>query len=143
MANLKYLAIPCCLILAALFLSVEKKEKYVAAVVSKGLASLCFVVLGLLNAGGSSLSRLVVIGLALGLIADVMLNLRYVFKKKGQLIFLIGIVIFLSGHVVYLAAVLPLCLFAGCAAGLVLPGARHQESGQSEKSLLCGLTPEL
>ena len=109
MTNLKFAAIPACLILAALFLSLEKKEKYVGAVVSKGLASLCFVILGLLNAGGDSLSRLVVIGLALGCIADVMLNLRYVFKEKGQLIFLVGIVIFLAGHIVYLAAVLPLC----------------------------------
>ena len=109
MANIKYVLIPVCFILAALFLSQEKKKKYVAAVVSKGLASCCFVLLGLLNAGNSALSRLVVIGLALGLIADVMLNLRYVFQKKGQLVFLVGILIFLSGHIVYLAAVLPLC----------------------------------
>ena len=109
MANIKYVLIPVCFILAALFLSQEKKKKYVAAVVSKGMASCCFVLFGLLNAGNSALSRLVVIGLALGLIADVMLNLRYVFQKKGQLVFLVGILIFLSGHIVYLAAVLPLC----------------------------------
>jgi uncharacterized membrane protein YjjP (DUF1212 family) len=38
----------------------------------------------------------------------VLLNLRWVFKEKGQLVFLVGILVFLSGHIVYLAAVLPM-----------------------------------
>ena len=97
-----------CLIFAALFLYMESKEKYVPAVVLKGLASLCFVVLGIRCSSGSPLSRLVVIGLVLGCIADVLLNLRWVFREKGQLIFLVGILVFLSGHVLYLAAILPL-----------------------------------
>ena len=45
-------------------------------------------------------------GLLLGCAADVLLNLRYVFEKKGQLVFLVGILVFLSGHVLYLAAIL-------------------------------------
>ena len=97
-----------CLIFAALFLYQESKEKYVAAVVLKGMASLCFVVLGIICSSGSHLSRLVVIGLILGCVADVLLNLRWVFKKKGQMFFLVGILVFLSGLVLYLAAVLPL-----------------------------------
>ena len=32
-----------------------------------------------------------------------------VFEKKGQAIFLVGILVFLTGHIMYLAAVLPLC----------------------------------
>ena len=32
-----------------------------------------------------------------------------VFKEKGQLIFLVGILVFLTGHIMYLAAVFPLC----------------------------------
>lgn len=97
-----------CLIFAALFLYQESKEKYVAAVALKGLASLCFVVLGIICNPGSHLSRLIVVGLVLGCVADVLLNLRWVFKEKGQMIFLVGILVFLSGHVLYLAAVLPL-----------------------------------
>ncbi|MBR5343589.1 MAG: lysoplasmalogenase [Oscillospiraceae bacterium] len=97
-----------CLVLAALFLYQEGKENYVSAVIVKGLASLCFVVLGLICSPGSHPARLVVIGLVLGCVADVLLNLRMVFKEKGQLIFLVGILVFLSGHILYLAAVLPM-----------------------------------
>ena len=97
-----------CLCLAALFIWAEKKENYVSAVILKGLASLCFVFVGIMAGNGSQVAKLAVTGLALGCIADVLLNLRWVFPKKGQLIFLIGILVFLSGHVVYLAAVLPM-----------------------------------
>ena len=104
-----YVLIPFCLILAGLFLRTENQEKYVTAVVLKGLASLCFVILGLLASPGTHMAKMIVTGLILGCIADVMLNLRWVFKAKGQLIFLVGILVFLSGHIFYLAAVLPLC----------------------------------
>ncbi len=104
-----FFLIPLCLALAALFLWQEKKENYVPAVILKGLASLCFVVLGFLCSTGGQIAKLICIGLVLGCAADVLLNLRYVFKEKGQLVFLVGILVFLSGHVLYLAAVLPLC----------------------------------
>ena len=97
-----------CLALAALFLYQEKERKYVPAVVLKGLASLCFVILGLLCSPGTHTAKLIVTGLVLGCVADVMLNLRFVFEKKGKLIFLVGILVFLTGHIFYLAAALPL-----------------------------------
>lgn len=97
-----------CLILACLFIIEENKEKYVAAVVLKGLASLCFVIVGAMAGDGSHLAKLVLAGLILGCVADVLLNLRWVFKEKGKLIFLVGILVFLSGHVVYLKAILPM-----------------------------------
>ena len=103
------LLIPLCLAFAGVFLWTEKQEKYVPAVVLKGLASLCFVILGLLTSPGTHMARLIVTGLILGCVADVMLNLRWVVQGKGQMIFLIGILIFLSGHVFYLAAILPMC----------------------------------
>lgn len=103
------LLIPLCLALAGVFLWQESKENYVPAVILKGLASLCFVLLGLHCSSGTELAGLVVLGLVLGCVADVLLNLRWVFPKKGQTIFLVGILVFLSGHVLYLAAILPLC----------------------------------
>lgn len=103
-----YILIPLCLFLAAVFLRQEGREKYGQAVVLKGLASLCFVLLGLLCSPGTPTARPVVIGLVLGCVADVLLNLRWVFREKGQPIFLLGILVFLSGHILYLAAVLPL-----------------------------------
>ena len=103
------LLIPLCLILAGIFLRKESQKKYVPAVALKGAASLCFVLLGVLCSSGTPLARLIVVGLVLGCAADVLLNLRMVFEKKGQTIFLVGILVFLSGHVLYLAAILPLC----------------------------------
>lgn len=104
-----YLLIPLCLILAGLFLWQEHKKNYVPAVILKGAASACFAALGLLLSSGSSQAKLICTGLILGLAADVLLNLRYVFPKKGQLIFLVGILVFLSGHVFYLAALWTMC----------------------------------
>ncbi len=104
-----FILVPLCLVLAGLFLWIEKQGKYVPAVVLKGLASLCFVILGLLASPGTQMAKLIVTGLVLGCAADVMLNLRWVLKEKGQLIFLVGILVFLSGHIFYLAAVLPIC----------------------------------
>ncbi len=102
-----YLLIPLCLCLAAAFLWQESRKNYVPAVILKGLASVCFVVLGFLLNNGAPTATRIVVGLVLGCVADVLLNLRYVFEKKGQLIFLVGIVVFLSGHILYLAAILP------------------------------------
>ena len=98
---MKFVLIPLCCILAGVFLYQESKKKYVPAVVLKGLASLCFVILGYLCASKGSISDRI----------DVLLNLRLVFPKKGQLIFLVGILVFLAGHVLYLAAILPLSLY--------------------------------
>lgn len=101
-----------CLVIAVLLLFREREGDYVQAVLLKGLASLCFVILGILCArhvGWPQTAKLIVTGLILGAIADVLLNLRQVFQAAGQKIFLVGILVFLSGHIVYLTAVLPLC----------------------------------
>ena len=108
-----------CLVFAAAFLFQERRERYVPAVVLKGLASVCFVILGILFSPGTLLAKRIVCGLILGCIADVLLNLRYVVGEKGQLVFLLGILVFLSGHILYLAAVAglranwPVCLAVG------------------------------
>lgn len=98
-----------CAVFAAGLLWQEDKEQYVTATVSKALASLCFVAIGVMNSPGTHFAKLIVAGLILGCIADILLNLRKVFTEKGQPIFLVGILVFLSGHIMYLAAVLPLC----------------------------------
>ena len=117
-----FILIVLCAVLARVFLLAESKEEYVKAVILKGLASLCFVAIGLTCNPGNHVSNLIVAGLVIGCIADVMLNLRMVFKEKGQLIFLVGILVFLTGHIMYLAAVLPLCPYkpACIITGLVL-----------------------
>ena len=103
-----YVTVGLCAVLAGIFLYTESRKQYVPAVILKGLASLCFVVTGILCSNGSQLAKMIVLGLAIGCAADVLLNLRFVFKEKGQTVFLVGILVFMTGHIIYLAAVLPL-----------------------------------
>lgn len=105
---MKYLYLcPICLILVAVFVIEEKNQKYVLADILKGLASCVFVILGILSSKcglDPTFAQKIIIGLILGCIADILLNLRYVFKTKGQLVFLVGILVFLAGHILYLLA---------------------------------------
>lgn len=128
--QLEYLYLfPICLGIAAVFIVVEKLEKYLVADVIKGVASAFFVVLGLLGlrfTNDMSFARWVLAGLVLGMIADVLLNLRYVYEgTKSQLAFMSGILVFLLGHIAYIVACLPYCRvlpFAICV-GIVLAAA--------------------
>ena len=105
---MQYGLILVCIGLVLVFLYAENNKKYISATILKGLASVCFVLLGLLCSPGTGTARMIVYGLITGAVADVLLNLRWVFPAKGQRIFLVGIVVFLVGHILYLAAVLPL-----------------------------------
>ena len=99
------------IVLQMLFIAVEHKEKYVPAVILKGCASALFCIIGYFgnNASSQSFTKWIFIGLLLGMIGDIFLNLRYVFPAQGQKIFLAGIFFFLIGHILYLAALIPLC----------------------------------
>ena len=79
-----YFAALLCIVFAGLFLHAESGEKYVSALIFKGLASLCFVAVGVLCSPGTDTAKLILWGLIIGCIADVLLNLRFVFVKKGQ-----------------------------------------------------------
>lgn len=114
-----------CLLVMAIFIKTEHDEKYLLAAILKGIASLCFVIFGTINADKSlnaEFAKLVKLGLILGLIADVLLNLRFVFKKYGKIVFLVGILVFLAGHILYLCALIPICdhLIASIIIGVVV-----------------------
>ena len=97
------------IVLQALFIKVEHEEKYLLADIFKGLASLMFVLVGYnayLTTNNIS-NRQLLIGLIFGMVGDILLNLRYVFPKQGQKIFLAGIHSFLIGHIMYLVALIP------------------------------------
>ena len=76
------------------------------AVWLKGFASVFFVILGIYCfSKNPSSGKLIVIGLALGMIGDVLLNLRYlVSKSASNKVFALGILAFLSGHILYIVA---------------------------------------
>ena len=101
-----------CLAIMAAFIAAEHAERFVVGVALKGAASLVFVILGIVCASAAPEAevdyvRLIVAGLAIGAVADVILNLRYVYEKVGQLLFALGTLVFLAGHVVYTAATYP------------------------------------
>ena len=113
----------------ATFITVEHAEKYTPAVALKGTAAALFCLIGfagMQNASNAGFARLIVIGLVFGALGDVLLNLRFVFPAKGQKIFLAGVAAFLTGHILYLAALIPLsqtlvtCLLLGAAAAAAL-----------------------
>ncbi len=96
----------CCGAFMALFLRAFEREAYRRAVWLKGLASLCFVTLGLLfcRISGDRFSKLVLGGLHLGLLGDVLLALRYVYAQRHDPLFLAGALSFAVGHALYLTA---------------------------------------
>ena len=99
-----------CLVLMVAFIVAEAREQWTTGVVLKGAASLCFAVFGLLGSQVTSDARFagfVVAGLFVGAVADVLLNLRYVYEQFGRLLFAGGTLVFLAGHVLYAVGVWP------------------------------------
>lgn len=94
------------------FIAVERQEKYVLADILKGAAAACFVAVGVIGYTTKctdSFGQKLMIGLIFGMVGDILLNLRFVVgEEKGQKVFLLGIVAFLVGHILYLAALIPL-----------------------------------
>ena len=114
------------------FIKTEYAGKMAKATVLKGLASACFVMLGALcyAENRTVFGRLILIGLILGMVGDIFLNLRNQFSgAASQKVFAIGILAFLSGHFLYIAAlitqnaatVLPALLTAGIRSILASP----------------------
>lgn len=99
-------------ILQGTFIYVEHQKKYVAADILKGSAATCFVIIGIIGyatKATDSFGLKLMIGLIFGMVGDILLNLRFVVgEAKGQKVFLLGIVAFLVGHILYLAALIPL-----------------------------------
>lgn len=114
--------------LQGIFIAVEHKEKYIPAVILKGSAAVIFCTIGILAMGVSSnkdFAKLVVLGLCFGALGDILLNLRFVFPQIGQKIFLAGVAAFLTGHILYLCAIVPLSqnLVPCLAVGVILAAA--------------------
>lgn len=93
----------------AVFIILEQKKKMTAAVATKALASLLFVLLGVLclrSGKDAAYAVLILIGLAFGAAGDICLNLRHLVGSKGKAVFMAGIAAFLIGHLFYLFALI-------------------------------------
>ena len=114
------------------FIKTEYDGKMSKATVLKGLASAFFVLLGArcYAENRTGFGRLILSGLILGMVGDIFLNLRSQFSgAASQKVFAVGILAFLSGHFLYIAAlitqnaaiVLPALLTAGILSILAIP----------------------
>ncbi len=94
-------------IVEAIFIILEQKKKLLAALLCKSAASFLFILAGVLafqQVKHSSYAIFVLLGLVLGAVGDICLNLRFLVSKQAKLIFMLGIAAFLFGHVAYLFA---------------------------------------
>lgn len=93
------------------FIKTEYAGKMAKATLLKGIASAFFVALGVIcyAENATNFGRLILIGLILGMVGDIFLNLRNQFEgAASRKIFAIGILAFLSGHFFYIAALIRL-----------------------------------
>lgn len=89
----------------AVFIVLEYRKLWLPALLTKGAASLLFLLVGLFSlhlAVDSDYAHLVLAGLLLGVIGDVCLNLRNLCSGRAKLIFMMGIAAFLMGHFFYI-----------------------------------------
>ncbi len=91
------------------FIRTELAGKMAKATLLKGIASAFFVAFGVCCYFWlpSSFGKLILIGLVLGMIGDILLNLRNQLTGGASMkVFALGILAFLSGHFLYIAALI-------------------------------------
>ncbi|MCE5188815.1 MAG: lysoplasmalogenase [Eubacteriales bacterium] len=91
----------------AVFIVFEYRKNWLPALLLKSAASVLFLLVGFLAmrlSADASYARLIFIGLALGAVGDVCLNLRNLCGGRARLVFMLGIAAFLLGHLCYIWA---------------------------------------
>ena len=123
-----------CAAFMAAFLYMDLKERHLAAVILKGLASVCFVLMGIMNSPGGIAANYILYGLIFGCAADVVIDLgRKEVGKKDPL----AIVIMLTAFCVTcftnvnVALVVLSCILIGIARVLL---ARRRKPGGGESA---------
>ena len=96
-----------CLSIMGRFMQASRRKEPMRAMFYKGLASLCFLavgLLGLLRLGDWDYGWKAVAGLFLGFCGDELLAMRFIREKKHDLYFSLGAVSFSLGHVLFIWA---------------------------------------
>lgn len=97
-------------ILLAVFLKLRVDEKRIKAVLVKSFVSLCFIAAAFSSLvqmqGKTNLvcGALVIGGLIFGLLGDIWLDLKYVYREHDYPLTLAGFFVFGVGHILYIAA---------------------------------------
>lgn len=98
-------------ILETLFIMESYKRRSVRSILFKALASVCFVLLCMQCIrirGQSEYAVLVFWGLVCGLLGDVLLALRFLWRRLHNLFLIAGTLAFFAGHILYILAILNL-----------------------------------
>lgn len=107
-----YALIGLCVVFTALFIALRVTRGGVYALFAKTIASMCFVVLGIYGAYRSGFSlpvAFVLIGLILGMIGDIVLDLKVMYKQNKDEYLNAGMLSFGVGHISYFIALTLIC----------------------------------
>lgn len=97
------------LVFCILFCIFRASKATVYSLCLKTIASVCFIMSGIFAikfVGESSVSLLIVAGLVMGLIGDIILDLKIMYPDQGNQYFVAGTTSFVIGHFFYFVAVL-------------------------------------
>lgn len=102
-----YLALVAGIIAAIVFLIVRVKKGGVAGLLAKTTASVLFIITAFAavktNPNGYDWFLYVAIGLIFGMIGDIVLDLKVIYKESGDTYLLSGMIAFTIGHIFFLA----------------------------------------
>ena len=96
-----------CAVTAHFFLRAGWREDYRRALLLKGTASLCFVLLGAVNrrlCPDDLFGLIIQMGLCLGFLGDELLAMRYIKPERHDAFFSQGAAVFALGHLLYITA---------------------------------------
>lgn len=104
--NIIYLLMALCLIFDIVYIISKAKKKNIIGLIGKVLAALCFIVIGYFGYldNPTTYRYFILLGLLLDGIGDLFLGLRNLFAKN--VMFLLGTLSFLAGHVMFIRALL-------------------------------------
>lgn len=97
------------LVFTVLFCFFRARKACVFTLCLKTIASICFVlcaIFSIYSVGMTNINLFILVGLILGLIGDIMLDLKIAYKEEGNQYFVAGTTFFAIGHIFYFVAVL-------------------------------------
>lgn len=96
------------IIFCVLFCWFRTEKATVYSLILKATASVCFIMcaaFAIKEVGSSSVNLLIMLGLVLGLIGDILLDLKIMYPKDGNQYFIAGTSTFAIGHFFYFLAI--------------------------------------
>ncbi|MBP3431801.1 MAG: lysoplasmalogenase [Clostridia bacterium] len=97
------------MVFCILFCIFRAKKANVLSLALKTISSVCFILCGIFaikTMGSNNVNLLIIAGLVLGLIGDIILDLKIMYPDQGNQYFIVGTSSFAIGHVFYFLAVL-------------------------------------